>query len=308
MCQSKAEGGIRCASHVTEALYSHADTQIKLVKEFAESVGMKIPKDDTARNAFTDATESSKLIKSKPAFLKAELAYDNAYNARLLAERTLTSVVMRGETGAVAPFLWKRNAEATALREARDEARKQGDTKTADKCVQELGALRAKTIANATLLSRIANEPGATEGGPARLLGRFREEGGGIAYLSELRNEEKAKKDNYDTTAANLRKIETDRLASKRIRAGVEFNKITSSVVFRKQPQVQAWEKRQKELQKDYAMTGEYKEKMMILAGNEEPGSDKRKEIESQIRKAELCRELAIRRNKAQAKQELQQV
>lgn len=296
MCQSKAEGGLRCSSHAVDALYNHADKQIALVKEYAQEHGLKLPEESKLYNSFENFNAVHNKAQQKSAYKKASNAMVDSAKECEDAETKLAAVAGFRNPSSVAAFLWERNPEAKAARDLRDKAFDSGDDAEAQKQIAKLKGLRAKTTAEAEYIVKAVGN-----GGQRKLMQTLNAEEKAPAYLVALQDKHENAKEEYLRTRNKLVGIEKERFISRKLRSSEEYTAISKKIDFRKRPASREWEAREKELQKEYSMTGEYRQKMEDLASFHQVGSPEREAIESKMRQVEILKKLTVSRNMAQA-------
>lgn len=296
MCQSKADGGLRCASHVTTSMYAHADKQIKMVKEFAKGNGLDLPAEETLYSDFTDHGEIYSRASEKPAFLKAQKAYHAALQDGYSAESRFVSVVAMKNPSSVAAHMWQRDPQVKEWLDKRNRALDANDEKATGEAVSKLKGLRLKITSEAEEIVQICRV-----GKKANLIATLEQQGKLPADISDLKKKEKEADAEFAKVRKELMQTEKARLVSRRMRENENFKAITKKVAFRVQPEVQAWEKKQKEYVRDYSMTSEYREKMEALATHHPEGSPERENIASELRKVEILKDLTVRKNKREA-------
>lgn len=296
MCQSKAEGGIRCSSHAVLALQRHADKQVEMVKEYAAAKGITLQDESTMYNSFEHSTGIFLKVQEKSAYKKTENAFYNAKKDASELEHQLVSVASFRNPSSVADHLWQRSRvvkETTALR---DKAWQEGREAEADASIAKLQALRVKTAAEAQHIVDIV-----TRNGKHNLIDTLKSENSTPGYLSDAQAKAEYEKNVYLDVRKKLTAEEKHRFISKKFRETPEYKDVTRSVAFRVQPAVREWEGKQKELQQDYSMTGEFKQKMEDMASFHEAGSPEHEKIQAHLRKIEILKKLTIARNQREA-------
>jgi hypothetical protein len=296
MCQSKAEGGIRCSSHAIAALQAHADKQVDMVKAYAAEKGITLQDESKMYNSFEHSTSVYAKVHEKKAYIKAENAFVDAQKNESELEFQLTSVAAHKNPTSVSQFLWQRSEKAKELTALRDKAWEDNDNVAAEKHIAMLKGLRAKTAAEATNIVNIVNERGAHN-----LVKTLKEQNTTPGYLADAQRSAAFEKKSFLKVRSELFEVEKHRFVSKKFRNTQEFKDVAKSVDFRKRPEVREWQAKQDDLQKDYSMTSDYREKLENIASFHPEGSDERVKIETLLRKSEILKQWEISRNKREA-------
>lgn len=296
MCQSKAEGGIRCSSSAIEALQKHHDKQVEMVKEYAKENGITLPDEDSMYNDFEHRTAVYSKVNEVPAYKKAEQAFVASNEKERSAKFDLASVSQHQSASSISAFLWKRNAEANEALALRDKAWEEGDDVAAEKQIAKLQSLRAQTAAEAENIVKVVKEHGAYQ-----LANILREQGKTPKYLNEVYQKNEAMKNTFNAVRKEVVAKEKSRFISRKFRNTPEYKGVTSTVNFQKKPEVRAWQEKAGELQKEYSMTSDYRQKLEDMASFHPQGSDERERIEAQIRKVDTLKKMTILKNKREA-------
>lgn len=299
MCQSKAEGGIRCSSHAIEALQKHHDKQAEMVKEYAAKNGKTLPDESKLYNDFEHRTAVYSKVNEVAAYKKVERDFYSRNETERKAKFDLASVSQHQSVSSISAFLWKHDALAKETLAARDKAWENGDEVEAEKNIAKLQSLRARTVNEAENIVSIVKNHGAYQ-----LVNVLREQGKTPRYLNEIYEKNESAKNTFNTVRAEVVAKEKQRFISKKFRNSPEYKEIATSTDFRKQPEVRQWEERAAELQRDYSMTSDYRQKLEDMASFYQEGTEDRERIETQIRKVDTLKKMTILKNKREAEME----
>ena len=297
MCQSKANGGLRCSSHTVDAMYAHAEKQIEAVKAYAQANGLALPDESKLYKKSDDSSYVYDKTEEKPAYRQALARLDIARKARQEAEYQLVSVAGFKHETSLASFLWTRNVEAKKAIQTRDKAFESDDDEQASEAITKLKQLRQETVTHANdIVARVHSVS------QRNLLYSLAGDDSHPAYLKELKRKEKEADENFDAVRRGLVETETNRLISKRLRSHPDYQKIATAENFAGTPEQATWGKKQKTLEKDYSMTREYRLKLEAIASTHPEGSPERAAAEKQVEKVKLLRERTIVKNIASFK------
>lgn len=296
MCQSKAEGGIRCSSHAIEALQKHHDKQAEMVKEYAAKNGKTLPDESKLYNDFEHRTAVFSKVNEVAAYKKVERDFVNASEAEQKAKFEFASVAQHQSVSSIADHIWRREPAVKEALSLRDKAWEDEDDVAAEKQIAKLKSLRVKATADAENVVNIVKEHGTY-----KVVNVLHEQGKLPTHLQEVHDKKKAAQDTFSKVRSEVVAVEKKRFISKKFRNSPEYKGIATSTDFRKQPEVRKWEERAAELQRDYSMTSDYRQKLEDMASFYQEGSADRERIEAQIRKVDTLKKMTILKNKREA-------
>lgn len=287
MCQSKAEGGLRCSAHTKEALTKHASKQAEFVAEYATAFNITLP---TPESLYTDddARKVSTLVNRNPEYIAAGETYQKAQKDRRDEEMKIFRIAEYGGTNdSLALHLWANNKEAQALKA---EQQRNWDNGVEDELLHnKLAALREMTTAQAKGIL-----------GSIRRHGVYNPNDLGVPvpqYMSDLREKEKEARDTYAKLRSSLAKVEKAKILNHKLRHHPKYINIVGRADYQNTPFHKEWNEKQRKLLTDYSLTNEYRKKLETLIENEPADSPERNKVQRQLNSVAKLRERTKQRN-----------
>jgi len=319
MCQSKAEGGIRCHSHAHEALAASHDRYVALVVEKSEELtGKKLP---TAAESF-DATNPVDHMK-----LSVMLSGDKGLE-KLKREREQLGADVRAAYAGIndghrdgdwrqiyraisttdpemAELVQRRDDLRTQYHKDAKEARNEGDTIMARaitmKHSRESGEVNTKIEERTALIEReaqvIARLPRLSDGIPVNKNPKFR-------TPTALRNLQQE----FLAVSEKTRNLEEEKTAAFKTRIGgynlkqtEAFKKVASSPEFNSSKEYRDWRKKDAVAKGDYAITNTSMNNLKNRIEESPRGSDQRLKLQADYDKLLRVKKAKIEVNKKNA-------
>lgn len=290
MCQSKAEGGLRCSSHAKEALHKHAVKQADHVITFAAQNNLPLP---TLDQLYTDADRASvaAAVKKDSEYIAAAEAWQKAQRSRREEELTVFRIAEYGANDALSLHLWSKNKEAQDLKARQQE---NWDNGVEDEILHHrLAELREMTVSQSKNILRSVREHGVYN--PTSVGTQIPQ------YMLDLRSEERAAQEKLSAVRSEKTVEEKSKAVNRKLRQHPQYIDIIENPTYMATPEHQEWNKKQRKLLTDYSLTNEYRKKLEILAENEKPGSPNQQKIKRQLESVAVLREQTKQRNIAEA-------
>ena len=290
MCQSKAEGGLRCSSHAKEALHKHAVKQANHVITFAAQNNLPLP---TLDQLYTDDDRASvnAAVKKNSEYIAAAEEWQKAQRTRREEELTVFRIAEYGANDALSLHLWSKNKEAQELKARQQE---NWDNGVEDEILHHrLAELREMTVSQSKNILRSVREHGVYN--PTSVGTQIPQ------YMLDLRSEERAAQEKLSAVRAEKTAEEKSKAVNRKLRQHPQYIDIVENPTYMATSEHQEWNKKQRKLLTDYSLTNEYRKKLEILADNEKPGSPNQQKIKRQLESVAVLREQTKQRNIAEA-------
>jgi hypothetical protein len=319
MCQSKAEGGIRCHSHAHEALAASTDRHVALVVSKSEEImGKKLP---TARESFDDTNPSDHmklnvmLSEEKGlAKLKAEsehLGEDvrNAYAGINEGHRNgdwrqiyRAISVTDPET---AELVQKRDELRSAYHKNAEEARNEGDTNMlrvlAVQHSSESGEVSEKIESRNALIEReakvIANLSRLPDGAPVNKHPKFRIP----TAVRNLQQEFLDTREKARNLEAEKKEFYKTRIGGYNLKQTEAFKQVATSPKFTTSNEYRDWRKKDAVARGDYAITTTSLNNLKAKVEDAPRGSEQRLNLQAKYDQLVNVRNVKITNNKKAA-------
>ena len=290
MCQSKAEGGLRCSSHAKDALHKHAVKQADHVISFAAEHNLPLP---TLNEIYVNADKASvaNTVRKTPEYIAATEKLQKAQRTRREEEFAVFRIAEYGANDALSLHLWEHNKEAQELKARQEENWNNG---VEDELLHHrLTELREMTVCQSKNILRSVRERGLYD--PSSAGTQMPQ------YMVELRQAETDAQ--TELTAVRLEKTaeEKAKAVNRKLRNHPQYVDIIESPAYTATPEHKEWAKKQRKLLTDYSLTNEYRKKLEILADNEKPGSPNQMKIKRQLESVAALREQTKQRNIAES-------
>lgn len=290
MCQSKAEGGLRCSAHTKEALHKHASKQAEHVMDFASKNNLPLP---SPEELYTDrdAANVSAIVRQNPEYIAAGEEYQATQKARREEEMKIFRIAEYGSNDSLALHLWSNNKEAQALRAQQQTNWENG---VEDELLHhKLAEMREMTTVQAKGIL-----------GSVRQHGVYNPNDLGVPvpkYMTDLRADEKDARDSYAKLRSTLAAAEKVKTIGRNLRQHPQYIDIIESKEYTDTEFYKEWSDKQRKLLTDYSLTNEYRKKLETLAENEPADSPERAKIQRQLNSVAALRERTKQRNMEEA-------
>lgn len=290
MCQSKAEGGLRCSSHAKDALHKHAVKQADHVITFAAQNNLPLP---SLNELYTDADRANvaAAVKKDSEYITAGEKFQAAQKARREEELKVFRIAEYGANDALSLHLWANNKEAQDLKARQEENWRNG---VEDELLHHrLSELREMTVAQSKNILQSVREHGVYN--PTSVGTQIPQ------YMVDLRRAESDAQADFSAVRSAKTVEEKAKVVNRKLRNHPQYIDIVESPAYTATPEHQEWKQKQRKLLTDYSLTNEYRKKLEILAENEKPGSANQMKIKRQLESVAALREQTKQRNIAES-------
>lgn len=314
MCQSKAEGGIRCFSHAKETLALSEDKYVEMVIAKSEEVnGVKIDPPEKWFGGFDDNLKLQVMLGGESSLQKLNTRREELADAIRANHRIVEESVKNNDAASLIKMMKSTDPELQALR-----ARK---TELLEKVQQDVANAKTEEEALA-LYAEEERESRKVVGEMRTRTGVIEEEATDILNLRNVLNDEpvfkhiryrtpdgiRAMRKEYLEVSDKAREITAKKteLFKKRIggynlKNNEDFKNVERSSKLRGSQEYKEWREKNASARVDYAITSTMMADLKVSITEEPEGSEKREKLEKKYATLSKVREAKIANNKKSA-------
>lgn len=314
MCQSKAEGGIRCFSHAKETLAFSEDKYVEMVIAKSEEVnGVKIDPPEKWFGGFDDNLKLQVMLGGESSLQKLNTRREELADAIRANHRIVEESVKNNDSASLIKMMKSTDPELQALR-----ARK---TELLEKVQQDVANAKTEEEALA-LYAEEERESRKVVGEMRTRTGVIEEEATDILNLRNVLNDEpvfkhiryrtpdgiRAMRKEYLEVSDKAREITAKKteLFKKRIggynlKNNEDFKNVERSSELRGSQEYKEWREKNASARVDYAITSTMMADLKVSITEEPEGSEKREKLEKKYATLSKVREAKIANNKKSA-------
>lgn len=314
MCQSKAEGGIRCFSHAKETLAFSEDKYVEMVIAKSEEVnGVKIDPPEKWFGGFDDNLKLQVMLGGESSLQKLNTRREELADAIRANHRIVEESVKNNDSASLIKMMKSTDPELQALR-----ARK---TELLEKVQQDVANAKTEEEALA-LYAEEERESRKVVGEMRTRTGVIEEEATDILNLRNVLNDEpvfkhiryrtpdgiRAMRKEYLEVSDKAREVTAKKteLFKKRIggynlKNNEDFKNVERSSELRGSQEYKEWREKNASARVDYAITSTMMADLKVSITEEPEGSEKREKLEKKYATLSKVREAKIANNKKSA-------
>lgn len=271
MCQSKAKGGFRCATHVEEAIADHKNKYSKMVQQEAATNGIIInPQCFELTPAEKNLVTSQIFLDPSVQKMRKEIVEAN-HQVRVL-QASLSDALAVRNVNKLALVIREHNPELQSIKNDNEARKRRFNEYIANPNLNEdelEHALEQNKNQLALLNKRKEKLNYLSKAEAIEVFKVYKESAdaskalASVTCLNKVRNDVLAIQEKAAATSQRVRTRLTDRIVAEKLVTDPGFKAAESSDTFRNSTKFQEWEAKEKELAESYRMTAGYHKKVL---------------------------------------------
>lgn len=314
MCQSKAEGGIRCFSHAKETLALSEDKYVEMVISKSEEVnGVKIDSPEKWFGGFEDNLKLQVMLGGESSLQKLNTRREELADAIRANHRIVEESVKNNDPVALIKMMKATDPELKALRERRAELleRVQKDVANAKTNEEALALYADEERESRKVLADMRTRNGVIEEEATDIINlrnvlndepvfkhlRYRTPDG----IRAMRKEYLEVSDKARETTLQKTELFKKRIGGYNLKQNEDFKNVATSSALRQSAEYKEWREKNASAKVDYAITSTMMADLKVRITEEPEGSESREKLEKKYETLSRARDAKIANNKREA-------
>lgn len=315
MCQSRSEGGIRCASHVKAALQNSEDALVDVVLAESKKAGIELPTKESKFEPSIDGYELEDRLMSNPQYKNAKAEKEIAETSDINFRNRVAAAIVEGNSDNLKDILYRGNPEvrrligerAIIMDAAEQKAKKanplkrpfliaEGKRKT-EWATESLKFIRSSINKEVKMREKLQKQSGSVHLANSPY---------DFASVQASKENVRAHSENYNHYNEQLTKTYKSQIANENIRKDPKYQEALMSEAVVSSQAYGKWQEKNEEIKADYAITSENMDHVKTQIRLAEESNDKVKAdgYRSKLAGLEAQKEKKIAENKKIAAQQ----